>query len=342
MRKNRWAVLVVLWILAMAAAMASGKAREGAKPRLARSNADDAIETLRRERIDLLGRKRLADSSDDDDEAATFQRRIDEIDGRIAKAERKRASERDEMAAAEKRLPGGLEKGLVFYFPFDVAMGAVAVDLSGRGNAGHVHGARWSARGRSEGCLWLDGKDDYVEVPTVSTPTSSTAFTVSVCVLREPTDTGSEAPANVVAHGDSKSGEQRLWIAPTGAVGATVGCRGGNRRPVRMDAEPARERVGAREWAHLVLTMDGRVARTYVNGRLDKTMTVERELAPSHRAPWQIGRCGAGDWAYGFTGRIDDVIVWDRALSEVEVMGLWVGLKSTATVPSQLGGFPSP
>jgi hypothetical protein len=69
------------------------------------------------------------------------------------------------------------------------------------------------------------------------------------------------------------------------------------------------------------------VARTYVEGRPDKTVSAPGGIGRSD-GPLNIGRCGTGAWQYGFTGLIDDLMIWNRALTEVEVLGLWAWLKA--------------
>jgi hypothetical protein len=56
------------------------------------------------------------------------------------------------------------------------------------------------------------------------------------------------------------------------------------------------------------------------------------------QAPLYIGRCGIGSWQYGFTGRVDDVLIWNRNLSEAEVLGLWISLKRSARKPAWRDG----
>jgi hypothetical protein len=84
-------------------------------------------------------------------------------------------------------------------------------------------------------------------------------------------------------------------------------------------------KIPPRRWVHYLPATHGRVARTYVEGRADKVVLMPGGLETCGRA-LSIGRGGVGSWSHGFVGIVDDVLVWDRALAEVEVLGLWASL----------------
>jgi len=71
-----------------------------------------------------------------------------------------------------------------------------------------------------------------------------------------------------------------------------------------------------------VLIYDGRQVRVYIDGKEDKVIFVPGGLRLSDTR-LNIGRMGNGKWHYGFTGKLDDLIVCNRSLTEVEVLGLW-------------------
>lgn len=65
-------------------------------------------------------------------------------------------------------------------------------------------------------------------------------------------------------------------------------------------------------WSALAVTYNGRVARIYVNGRLRRSQRIRGTVRPG-RGPLTIGGSRTlGGW---FKGVIDDVRVWDVALS---------------------------
>jgi hypothetical protein len=129
----------------------------------------------------------------------------------------------------------------------------------------------------------------------------------------------------LLSNGLGSSSDFWIYLTPSGSVGAGLRHQTLDDKLLGFAAEPAKHRVTDNRWAHLVLTYDGSNARTYIDGQLDKSI-----LLPSGKgitkAPWQIGRKGNGHKQYGFKGKLDDLIIWNRALEEVEVLGLWTAL----------------
>ena len=71
-----------------------------------------------------------------------------------------------------------------------------------------------------------------------------------------------------------------------------------------------------RRWSHLAATYDGTTLRLYVNGTLASSRAVSGAM-PSSTGPLRIG--GNSVWGEYFTGLIDEVRVYNRALSAAEV-----------------------
>ena len=92
---------------------------------------------------------------------------------------------------------------------------------------------------------------------------------------------------------------------------------GGKGGAVVVDARPGMMRVDA--WNHLALAYDGRTLRFYVNGDRAGEQAVERPRKPV-RGALAFGRrqdnCGDG---YRFRGVLDEIRLYDRALTDEEV-----------------------
>jgi hypothetical protein len=70
-----------------------------------------------------------------------------------------------------------------------------------------------------------------------------------------------------------------------------------------------------RRWAHVALTFDGAAERTYVNGRLVATRPRSAPLAVTSY-PLRFGGHARRQW---FAGRLDEVRVYDRALTAEQI-----------------------
>jgi exonuclease VII small subunit len=288
------------------------------------------VEAHRRYRIALLDLRQSAIASDDDDLATTIGNEIENTNGLILAAEERLAQRGQMTVESDDRLPAGLEQGLVLHYPFDMSYGSKIIDTSGRGNHGVARGARWSTRGRRKGAFWLDGIDDYLEAPDTEALRTNSTLTLSVCVYREPDESLKQGFFECVLSKSDVLGEDyRLEISANHTVGAILRHRHKDGQQIRVPADPARHNLDVKKWVHIVLVYDGHLVHTYVDGQRDKTVMAPGGIGITD-APLNIGRCGNGSWHYGFTGRLDDVLIWNRALTEVEVLGLWVSLQRTA------------
>src|SRR5262249_38051246 len=94
-------------------------------------------------------------------------------------------------------------------------------------------------------------------------------------------------------------------------------------------------------WTFLVGTYDGATMKLYVNGALAASRSMTGAVVSS-TDPLRIG----GDWSHEmFTGLIDNVRVYNRALSATEIqrdMGLRVAGQPMRVQPAALGAAPPP
>ncbi|GEM_PF-2442411 len=216
-------------------------------------------------------------------------------------------------------LSASLSTNLVGYWNFDEGSGTTANDSSGNGNTGRFINianpptttSGWTT-GVKGGALSFDGVNDYVDAGSDKLNTAQ-PFTMSAWVN-----------SRVFSLGDCAiAGE---W---NGGKGAMLYC-GGNRWDfhVQNTSILATTLVSANTWVHLVGTYDGITARLYLNGVQENSATV---TATNAVTPFNIGTY-ANDAGSNFPGSIDEVRVYNRALSPSEVSGLY----------ADDGGTPAP
>ena len=196
--------------------------------------------------------------------------------------------------------------GLVAAYSFDEASGPIATDTSGYGNHGTITGATRVA-GRFGRALSFDGTNDLVSVSDSSSLALVSGMTIEAWV--RPTllggwrtvalkETATGLAYALYAHDD----------APRPAVTANFG--GADQSAAGLQALP----VGA--WSHLAATYDGAAMNLYVNGTLVRTQPATGTFVQSAQ-PLSIG--GNGVWGEYFAGLIDQVRIYDRALTATEI-----------------------
>jgi hypothetical protein len=76
------------------------------------------------------------------------------------------------------------------------------------------------------------------------------------------------------------------------------------------------------EWKHITVTFKNNVAKFYINGVFDSQSTGTNGLATFSNSILQIGRSISG--TDGFNGKLDDIRIYNRALSDTEVQALYL------------------
>jgi hypothetical protein len=212
-------------------------------------------------------------------------------------------------SASAQILPVGI-------WPLNEGKGTVAHDFSGHHNDGSLEGlAQWT-KGRFQGALSFDGNAAAVRVPD-SPSLDSAAVTVSAWV------NGSASPGiykYIVAKGANTcaAASYGLYTGSNGGLEFYASSNQGYSWTVSPDAGQS---VWNGQWHNVVGTYEGTTVRLYVDGRQVGSGTPDTAPIP-YGLPTSndlmIGDypgCSNGD----FSGNIDEVKVFDRALSPLEI-----------------------
>jgi hypothetical protein len=73
-------------------------------------------------------------------------------------------------------------------------------------------------------------------------------------------------------------------------------------------------------WYHVAMTYDGSRLRSFLNGQLEGSIAAPGPILTSAE-PFRIGGEGSGPWY--FTGSVDELSLYNRALSESEVAAIY-------------------
>jgi hypothetical protein len=211
------------------------------------------------------------------------------------------------LATAASAHASGPAAGLVAAYSFDEGSGSVVGDASGNGHTGTVAGATWTA-GRYGGALSFDGTSAYVDLGSLGT-FYRTGFTLEAWVQKQTT----KNDVAVVGTWTGSDGGPMLWVDHL-ATHYQLTLGGGLADYLDSGRTPV-----PGEWQHLAATYDGTTADYYVDGTLVATRSVAQGAGNSN--VWRIGAYGSVAGGF-FDGLIDDVRIYDRALSATEVASL--------------------
>jgi hypothetical protein len=201
---------------------------------------------------------------------------------------------------------GASNAGLVGYWSFNEGTGTIAHDFSGHGNNGTLSGSTlptWTS-GKLGNGLSFNGTSSRVNLAPVSVGAS---VTISAWIR---TSSSGQIPAFSLWGGD------RIYY---GVTSGTFFVYDNNATP--SAAMTSNAYVNNNQWHLVVWTNDGANSNMYVDGRLDKTQSQARG-AFTGTAGSYIGFDGPN--SEYFPGSIDEVRVYNRALSSAEVFALYI------------------
>jgi dUTPase len=198
--------------------------------------------------------------------------------------------------------------GPVGAWGFDEASGVTTVtDASGRGNTGTITGATRTTAGRIGSALTFDGVNDWVTVPDAASLDLTNRATLEAWVY--PTALGGiwrtavlkEQPGQLVyalyANNDVSRPSGHLYTTGDLFTNGTAA-------------------LPLNTWSHLAMTWDGTTQRLFVGGNQVGSRTVSGTL-PNSAGALRFG--GNNVWSEWFAGRLDEIRVYDRALTQAEV-----------------------
>jgi hypothetical protein len=208
---------------------------------------------------------------------------------------------------------------IVATWHFDEGSGTVVSDSSGNGYDGAVHGATWTT-GISGGALDFDGLDDYVGIVNSSSLDNLNALTFEAWIYPR-----INAHWHVISKG---TGSKRLYSE---AYQSTLDLTGRVRyQPTHAYATSIDNTVTLNSWQHVVMTWSTTddTLRVFLNGEEVSYSSLSAGVGTieddsSH--PYTIG--ARSDLAAGclFNGIIDEVRIYNRALSAQEIKGIYPG-----------------
>ena len=196
--------------------------------------------------------------------------------------------------------------GLVAAYAFNEGNGTTTADSSGNGNTGTLTATAWTTAGRYGTALTFNGSSSWVTVLGSASLNLTTAFTLESWV--KPTALNSWQAAVIK---EASGGLSYAVYANTSSrtpaaalhTSSDVNLYGSSALPLNS-------------WSHITASYDGATVKLYVNGALVNSQSWTGQM-PSSTSPLRIG--GDSAWGEYFQGTIDEVRVYNRALSVTEI-----------------------
>jgi hypothetical protein len=177
-------------------------------------------------------------------------------------------------------------------------------DASGNGNTGTLNGATWTASGKYGKALVFNGTNAIVTVNDSPGLRLSAAMTLEAWI--------SPSAVTAIWRDIIYKGDDNYYLEGTSTIAGRPAMGGTFANSLLYGPSALTPNV----WTHLAATYDGTTMKLYVNGILVASQPQSGPIVTSGN-PLQIG----GDSFYGqyFIGAIDEVRIYDRALSASEV-----------------------
>ena len=203
--------------------------------------------------------------------------------------------------------------GLIATYSFDEGSGLSANDGSGNAHTGVISGATWTIAGKYGSALSFNGTNSWVTVADANDLDLTTGLTLEAWVF--PTAAATATTWRNVLIKERSGGEIYNLYADTDThVPAAYVVRSANPgTPVGVNGVA---QVPLNTWTHLAMTYDTATVRLYVNGTLVRSSATTGALLTSTGA-LRIG--GNSVWGEFFQGIIDEVRVYNRALTQAEI-----------------------
>jgi hypothetical protein len=203
-------------------------------------------------------------------------------------------------------------------YGFDERSGGTAVDGSGNGNTGTIHGAKRTSYGKHGKALSFDGNDDVSAVDSSSLRLTA-GMTLEAWVKPS---VSSSVPRHAIAKVRPAGGFDYALAGSDGQGKASGMVRTSGEYSTQAGA------LTAGRWSHLAATYDGSVVRVYIDGVLASSRSVTGAIATTGGV-LKIGGV--------FKGVIDDVRVWDAARSASAIQADSSAGVTASAVASRVG-----
>jgi hypothetical protein len=199
-----------------------------------------------------------------------------------------------------------LTTGLVAAYGFNEGKGSTVDDASGNSRTATLKNCSWTTSGKYGAALSFNGNNSFLSASSLGLPATNSPQTIAYWAYTTSKITGTQSAVTIA------STAQQASIQP-GFKDAKAGVLQFGNVWLIVAVQPA-----SKAWHHFAYTYDGQTHCLYIDGKQVGTSTVVPKAADP--TAFEIGR-GVYGKEY-FKGIIDEVVVYDRALSLTAIQAL--------------------
>jgi hypothetical protein len=218
----------------------------------------------------------------------------------------------------------GLNDGLMAYYPFN----GNANDASGNANNGTTHGEvalTQDHNGKTNSAYFFDGIDDYISVPDAPSLHPYDQLTISLWVRSDKNDFW----IPILHKGGQQDGtdcylnrEYSVFVQPSWSVGGIEINSSGDVSPCEIYTNTSPITTGRWYFFTGVVDLHNHEVNAYLDGVLQGKITAPDNVIRSNSNELRIGQ--SEETAYPpFNGIIDEIRIYNRALSATEIQKLY-------------------
>jgi hypothetical protein len=219
------------------------------------------------------------------------------------------------------------------YYRLGESSGVNAIDAGSQLQNGTITSVTYGATGLlvadTDTAMTFDGSSSYITLPTTGLPTGSASWTME-CWIQTPNPLPSGSNTVFLMMGQQLTGKAaNLYL--DASAGGKITVDSWNTNKISWSSLP-----GVGTTYHVVATYDGTTLSLYVNGSLANSTTATVNLGTGSPMDGAIGEASDGTLVNCFSGVIDEVAIYNTALSATRIAAHY-----TAGSVGGIGGDPT-
>jgi hypothetical protein len=191
-----------------------------------------------------------------------------------------------------------------------------AKDITGTNNGILVNGATFAA-GKVGQSFLFNGVNQYVTIPNAPALNPTSAVTLEAWINWA--SFGTSGALDFIVK-DDPYGSDRQYMLGMVQVSSYWVLRPAVGVPSGLALFNGSVHMQTNTWYHVAMTYDGATLKQYINGVQDGSLAVTGAILPTSN-PLIIGGEASGPW--DFAGKVDEVSLYNRALSATEIQAIY-------------------